>query len=95
MGSLGSLLVPRVVKMSDEYFPQVMNVIEVAAYLRVSQATIYRLAQAGQIPSGKVGRAWRFHKEAIDSWISERPDSLIDSLPGRELIEGNVIDDKT
>ena len=93
MGPLEPLLVPRRVKMSDEYFPQVMNVIEVAAYLRVSQATIYRLAQAGQIPSGKVGRAWRFRKEAIDNWISERPDSLADSLPVRELVEGNVTDD--
>ena len=59
--------------MSEEYFPQIMNVSEVAAYLRVSQATIYRLAQTGQIPSGKVGRAWRFRKNAIDRWITEQP----------------------
>jgi excisionase family DNA binding protein len=66
--------------MPDEYFPQVMNVSEVAAYLRVSEATIYRLAQAGQIPSGKVGRAWRFRREAIDSWISERPKANIELM---------------
>ena len=62
--------------MTDEYSPDVMNVGEVAAYLRVSQATIYRLAQAGQMPCGKVGRAWRFRKEAIDRWISEKPEGL-------------------
>ena len=73
MNSLGPLLVPRRVKMSEEFFPQVMNVREVAAYLRVSQATIYRLAQAGQIPSGKVGRAWRFRKDTIDHWITKHP----------------------
>ena len=76
MDPLGSLLVPRRVKMSDEYSPRIMNVDEVATYLRVSQATIYRLAQAGQIPCGKVGRAWRFRKEAIDNWISEQPESF-------------------
>ena len=62
--------------MTNEYSLDVMNVGEVAAYLRVSQATIYRLAQAGQIPCGKVGRAWRFRKEAIDNWISEQPESF-------------------
>lgn len=40
--------------MGDEYFPQIMNVPEVANYLRVAPATIYRLAQAGKIPCGKV-----------------------------------------
>jgi len=85
-----SLVFPK----NHKNFPQVMNVIEVAASLRVFQATIYRLAQAGQNRSGKVGRAWLFHKEAIDSWISEQPDSLGDPLLGRELIEGGVIDGK-
>jgi excisionase family DNA binding protein len=62
--------------MTNEYYPQVMNVSEVADYLRVAPATIYRLAQAGKIPCGKVGRAWRFRKETIDRWISEHPDSF-------------------
>ena len=64
--------------MTDEYSPDVMNVGEVAAYLRVSQATIYRLAQAGQIPCGKVGRAWRFRKKTIDLWISGNPEVIAD-----------------
>ena len=82
--------------MGDDNFPQIMNVPEVAAYLRVSQATIYRLAQAGQIPSGKVGRTWRFRKQAIDSWISEQPESPIDPVwPIGEMLEGFVIDDET
>jgi excisionase family DNA binding protein len=62
--------------MLDEHVPQVMNVHEVADYLRVAPATIYRLAQAGKIPCGKVGRAWRFRKAALDEWISEKPISL-------------------
>ena len=82
--------------MGDDNFPQIMYVHEVANNLRVSRATIYRLAQAGKIPYGKVGRAWRFRKEAIDSWISEQPDSKINSTwPGSNMLEGIVIDDKT
>ena len=42
-------------------------------YCRVAPATIYRSAQKGQIPCGKVGRSWRFHREAIDRWIAAHP----------------------
>lgn len=59
--------------MMENMVPDVMNVNEVAAYLRVAPATIYRLAQRGQIPCGKVGRSWRFHKETIDRWIAVHP----------------------
>ena len=52
--------------------PPVMNVEEVADYLRVAPATIYRLAQQGKIPGGKVGRAWRFRRETIDRWLAEQ-----------------------
>jgi len=64
--------------MVEQTYPDVMNVTEVAMYLRVAPATIYRLAQQGKIPCGKVGRAWRFRKEAIDLWISEHPEGIND-----------------
>lgn len=52
--------------------PSVMNVEEVADYLRVAPATIYRLAQQGKIPGAKVGRSWRFSKVMIDHWLAEQ-----------------------
>jgi len=52
--------------------PPVMNVEEVADYLRVAPATIYRLAQQGKIPGAKVGRSWRFSKGTIDRWLDEQ-----------------------
>ena len=73
--------------MTDEYFPQVMNVPEVADYLRVAPATIYRLAQAGKIPCGKVGRAWRFNKETIDRWISGDQDDSTKITTNRDSLE--------
>jgi excisionase family DNA binding protein len=48
-----------------------MNVREVAQYLRLSEAKVYRMAKAGQIPAIKIGRAWRFKRELIDDWIKE------------------------
>ena len=48
---------------------EVMTVQEVAEYLRLSEMTIYRLAQESRIPGLKIGRSWRFKKELIDEWF--------------------------
>jgi len=51
----------------------VMNIDELAEYLRLPKPTAYKLAQSGGLPGRKAGRQWRFHKEAIDRWLSENP----------------------
>ena len=48
---------------------EILTTQEVAQYLRLAEATIYKLAQAGEIPAVKVGRTWRFKKELIDEWF--------------------------
>jgi len=54
----------------------VLTVDEAAEYLRIPKSSLYKLAQGGKIPSQKVGRHWRFHKEALDHWLmgSMKPD---------------------
>ena len=47
----------------------IMTVDEVAVYLKVPKSTVYILAQGGKIPCQKVGRQWRFHREALGEWI--------------------------
>ena len=54
-----------------EDLPQVMTIEEASKYLRIPLSSLYKLAQAGKIPSQKVGRHWRFRKEAIDMWLAE------------------------
>lgn len=51
---------------------EIMTVGELAEYLKVSRTTIYMLAQQGSIPGNKVGKSWRFHKDAIDEWLRTR-----------------------
>jgi len=58
--------------MQTEEVP-VMTVEEVAAYLRIPRSSLYKLAQEGRIPCQKVGRHWRFRREAIDQWLSKPP----------------------
>ncbi|MFV2044524.1 MAG: helix-turn-helix domain-containing protein [Anaerolineales bacterium] len=47
-----------------------MNVTEVAEYLRIPKSSVYKLAQDGRIPCQKVGRHWRFHRTALEKWLS-------------------------
>ena len=51
---------------------ELMTVQEVAAYLRVTRKTIYRLLERGEIPAAKVGRQWRFEKARIDEWLQRK-----------------------
>jgi len=47
----------------------VMSTKELAQYLGVAEITVYRLAKAGKIPGGKVGKIWRFPKDLVDEWL--------------------------
>jgi excisionase family DNA binding protein len=49
---------------------QIMTTKEVAKYLKLHEITICKLSKEGNIPAFRVGRVWRFDKEAIDKWIS-------------------------
>jgi excisionase family DNA binding protein len=49
-----------------------MTADEVADYLTLTKAKVYRLSQRGVIPAYKFGREWRFRKERIDQWIEEQ-----------------------
>ena len=32
-----------------------------------------KLAQEGKLPALEVGWHWRFHKDAVDSWLKQQP----------------------
>jgi excisionase family DNA binding protein len=59
----------------------VLTINELAEYLKISKSTLYKIAQAGSIPGQKVGKHWRFHKDAIDLWLRKRgPDMSSDEI---------------
>jgi len=51
---------------------EIMTPHETAEYLNLSVRTIYRLAKNGKLLGHKVGRSWRFRKDALDKWLSMR-----------------------
>ena len=47
----------------------ILTVRDVATYLKVTEKTVYGLAQQRRIPAFKVGGQWRFRRDDIETWI--------------------------
>ncbi len=56
----------------DNIHARYMTVGEVAAVLRVSTMTVYRLINAGQLPAVRIGRSFRVREEELDHYLAER-----------------------
>jgi excisionase family DNA binding protein len=46
--------------------PDLLTARQIAEYLQLSQRSIYRLLERGELPATKIGGQWRFRKAAID-----------------------------
>jgi len=52
---------------------EIMSMDELAEYLKISKSTLYKLAQDDKLPGTKIGKRWRFHKDAVDAWVKRDP----------------------
>ena len=57
---------------SPQLMKEIMTPREAAEYLSIHVRTIYRLVKLGEIPGRKVGGSWRFRKDTLDAWLSEK-----------------------
>ncbi|NHN55327.1 helix-turn-helix domain-containing protein [Calidifontibacter sp. DB0510] len=48
-----------------------MTVAEVAAVMRVSKMTVYRLVHSGELPAVRVGRSFRVPEDAVDTYLKQ------------------------
>lgn len=46
-----------------------LTVAEVAAVMRVSKMTVYRLVHSGELPAVRVGRSFRVPEHAVDDYL--------------------------
>jgi len=69
----------------DKPSDSVMTIDELSAYLKIAKSTLYKLAQEGKLPGQKVGRHWRFRKEAVDRWLEQ-------NMPGDDVERGDDAD---
>jgi excisionase family DNA binding protein len=49
-----------------------LTVAEVARALRVSNMTVYRLVNSGQLPAVRVGRGYRIRDEDVRRYLQQR-----------------------
>jgi excisionase family DNA binding protein len=56
----------------DNTHTRFLTVGEVAADLRVSTMTVYRLINAGQLAAVRIGRSFRVREEDLDRYLAER-----------------------
>jgi excisionase family DNA binding protein len=52
--------------------PRLINIEELADYLRLQKQTIYNWLNQGKISGIKVGGVWRFDQKEIDDWLRSR-----------------------
>jgi excisionase family DNA binding protein len=52
--------------------PRLINIEELADYLRLQKQTIYNWLNQGKISGIKVGGVWRFDQREIDEWLRSR-----------------------
>jgi excisionase family DNA binding protein len=49
-----------------------LTVREVASMLRVSNMTVYRLINAGELPAVRVGKSFRLREDDVDRYLAAR-----------------------
>jgi excisionase family DNA binding protein len=49
--------------------PRFLTVAEVAAMMRVSKMTVYRLVHAGDLAAVRVGRSFRVREDEVDEYL--------------------------
>lgn len=70
---------------------EIMTIEEVAAYLRVSERTVYDWAQKGDLPGGKLGTTWRFKREDVENWVNSRLSSKPANPSAAKVADGATL----
>lgn len=51
---------------------ELLDIASVAAYLGVTERTVYNKVRAGDLPAVKVGRLWRVRRADLEAWLTRR-----------------------
>ena len=62
----------RAVTQSPQGTSAFVTVGEVARQLRVSNMTVYRLINAGDMPAVRIGKSYRLRAEDVDAYLAAR-----------------------
>jgi excisionase family DNA binding protein len=65
------------------YEDDLLTVLEVAAYLRVSRVTVWRWCREGILPASQVGRNWRIHRDDLLNFLASSRHEASSSIQPR------------
>lgn len=63
--------------------PEILDSHAVASLLQVHLSTVQQLARRGVLPCRKVGKDYRFHKDALLAWLQPSAPSSADNRSRR------------
>ena len=66
---------------------EILTLNEVAAYLKLSEKTVFRMVHGKKIPCARVGGQWRFLRSVIDDWLIAKMKVLPRGDLGRLIAE--------
>jgi len=61
--------------------PDLLTTRQLAEYLQLSERSVYRMLERGELPATRVGGQWRFRKSAVDEWLDQGGVPLVDDVP--------------
>src|SRR5215210_1089451 len=72
---------------------ELLEVPQIARYLRVSDVTVYRWCKEGRLPCLKLGHSWRVRRSALDAFLErgEQSATLLGQLRSFYRIPDNVL----
>jgi len=63
---------------------RLIDIDELANYLKLKRQTIYNWLHQGKISGIKVGGVWRFDRREVDNWLKSRRRSIKEIKSGEE-----------
>ena len=53
--------------------PAVLTLAEAASLLRLDEGVVEEQAQNGELPGRRIGKHWRFSRDALLAWLANEP----------------------
>lgn len=64
-----------------------LSLEQVAEMLQVSERTVIRQINAGKLKAFKVGKSWRFRREAVEAYMREQEEASMGGSEENEDLE--------
>ncbi len=64
--------------------PRLIDIDELANYLKLQKQTLYNWLHQGKISGIKVGGVWRFERREVDNWLKSRRRAITEVKSGEK-----------